>query len=89
MKKLSMVLFGGNTKKQDGPLLTVADILKRKNCDVTIITDKTHLKLPTKNGKTLQEKLQLSGHNWYELEKNLSERAWRKNGTREIKKKYK
>jgi len=69
MKKLSMVLFGGNTKKQDGPLLTVADILKRKNCDVTIITDKTHLKLPTKNGKTLQEKLQLSGHNWYEFEK--------------------
>ena len=69
MKKLSIVLFGGNTKKQDGPLLTVANIAKRKNCDVTIITDKTHLKLQTKDGKIFQEKLELSGHSWYEFQK--------------------
>tara|TARA_B100001540_G_C15807429_1_gene642743 strand:+ start:1389 stop:2405 length:1017 start_codon:yes stop_codon:yes gene_type:complete len=67
MKKLSVILFGGNTKKQDGPLLSIAQIAKEKKCDVTIVTDKMHLDLPTKDGKTLQEKLKKNGFDWYKI----------------------
>ena len=55
-EKLHIVLFGGNTKQQDGPLLTTAKILKKRGCKVTIVTDTVHLKLPTKDGKTLEKK---------------------------------
>ena len=65
MKKLPIILFGGNTKQQDGPLLTAAQLARKKNCKVTIITDKTHLNLPTKDGSTLQEKLKSSGFEWH------------------------
>ncbi len=30
MKKLPIILFGGNTKQQDGPLLTAAQLARKK-----------------------------------------------------------
>tara|TARA_Y100000590_G_scaffold4106_1_gene5435 strand:- start:7139 stop:8158 length:1020 start_codon:yes stop_codon:yes gene_type:complete len=73
MKKLSIVLFGGNTKGQDSPLLIFAKIAREKNCDIKIITDKTHLNLPTKSGITFQEKLKIAKLEWNETNKlNLS-----------------
>ncbi len=69
-EKLHIVLFGGNTKQQDGPLLTTAKILKKRGCKVTIVTDTVHLKLPTKDGKTLEKKLIDEGFKWHNF-KNL------------------
>ena len=69
MKKLSVVLFGGNTKGQDGPLLSIAKIAREREYDVKIITDKTHLNLATKNGDTFQEKLKTSKFEWNEIKK--------------------
>ena len=78
-EKLHIVLFGGNTKQQDGPLLTTAKILKKRGCKVTIVTDTVHLKLPTKDGKTLEKKHCKNKKNikktWKTQEKNMT-KAW-------------
>ena len=69
-EKLHIILFGGNTKQQDGPLLITAKILKQGDCKVTIVTDRVHLKLPTKDGQPLEKKLIDSGLKWHSF-KNL------------------
>ncbi len=65
--KKSLILFGGNTKKQDGPLLTVAKIAKKKQLDVVICTEELHLDLPTKNGDSLESRLNSLGMTWLKL----------------------
>ena len=69
-KDISLVLFGGNTKKQDGPLLEFAKLANKKGCKITIVTEKLHLNLPTKDGSPLKVKLKNYGFNWIE-KKNL------------------
>lgn len=81
-KPLSLVLFGGNTKKQDGPLLEFAKIAKMKGCSVLIITEKMHLDLPTKSG-SLKSQLVKNNLKWIEkkkltlkfLQKNIPEKS--------------
>jgi len=70
-KDISLVLFGGNTKKQDGPLLEFAKLANKKGCKITIVTEKLHLNLPTKDGSPLKVKLKNYGFNWIE-KKNLT-----------------
>ena len=67
--KISLILFGGNTKKQDGPLLEFAILARKKGCNVTIFTEKLHLALPTKNGQSLKEKLTNEGFNYFSIKK--------------------
>ena len=64
-------MFGGNTKKQDGPLLEFAKLANKKGCKITVITEKLHLNLPTKDGSFLKVKLENSGFDWIE-KKNLT-----------------
>lgn len=77
-KKISLVLFGGNTKKQDGPLLEFAKLANKKGCKITVITEKLHLNLPTKDGSFLKVKLENSGFDWIE-KKNLTLQYLKKN----------
>ena len=48
-KKPRLILFGGNRKNEDGPLLELAIKIKDK-FDVVVFTDQFRINLPTKNG---------------------------------------
>jgi len=75
---MSLVLFGGNTKKQDGPLLEFAKLARKRGCNVTIFTEKLHLNLPTKDGQPLKDKLKKNGFNWITT-KNFTLQSLKKN----------
>jgi len=53
-----ILLFGGNRRGEDGPLLSFALNAARQNNKVTIFTEDFHWNLPTGNGQTLGQKLE-------------------------------
>lgn len=66
-KRSKLILFGGNRKYEDGPLLTLA-LHAQKQFDIVIFTDPFRLNLPTKNGHTLQSRLEKNNLKWYASE---------------------
>ncbi len=52
-----IIIIGGNVFKEDGPILNFIEICKKYKIKTFLITDKTHLKYPTKNNNTLKSEL--------------------------------
>ena len=52
-----IIIIGGNVFKEDGPILNFIDICKKYKIKTFLITDKIHLKYPTKNNNSLKSEL--------------------------------
>lgn len=67
-KKPRLILFGGNRKNEDGPLLELALKIKDR-FDVMVFTDQFRINLPTKNGEIFRKRLNENNIKWKLLEK--------------------
>ena len=67
-KKPRLILFGGNRKNEDGPLLELAIKIKDK-FDVVVFTDQFRINLPTKNGDNFKKRLNENNIKWRLLKK--------------------
>tara|TARA_Y100000590_G_C15711409_1_gene1010397 strand:- start:672 stop:1688 length:1017 start_codon:yes stop_codon:yes gene_type:complete len=67
-KKPKLILFGGNRKNEDGPLLELALKIKDK-FDVMVFTDQFRINLPTKNGEIFSKRLNKNKIKWKLLKK--------------------
>jgi methionyl-tRNA formyltransferase len=66
--KPRLILFGGNRKNEDGPLLKL--ILQMKNkFEIIVFTDQFRINLPTKNGEILKKRLNENKIKWILLNK--------------------
>jgi len=52
-----IIIIGGNVFKEDGPILNFIEICKKYKIKTFLITDKSHLKYPTKNNNSLKSEL--------------------------------
>ena len=64
-KKPRLILFGGNRKNEDGPLLELALKIKDR-FDVMVFTDQFRINLPTKNGEIFRKRLNENNIKWLE-----------------------
>ena len=48
MKRL--IIVGGNRLRSDNPIKTIVEIAKKKNIEISLITDFDHIKKKVKNG---------------------------------------
>ena len=67
-----LLLFGGNRKNEDGPLLSLALNAVKFIDEVVIFTEDQHFNLPTQNGQSLRQKLEenkIKGLKWIITEK--------------------
>ena len=52
-----IIIIGGNVFKEDGPVINFIKICKKYKIKTFLITDKTHLKYPTKNNNSFKSEL--------------------------------
>ncbi len=56
--EMKIILFGGNRKDEDGPMMHFIKLLKQSGVGITVISDPIHLGMKLRKGTTLKEALE-------------------------------